>query len=335
MRFRNFPFLIALLAGLSALPAAAPQATPAIHHGMLGGLSWRSIGPAMFAGRVADVAGIPGQARHPVRRRGFVRTLQIHKRRHYVRSRVRDREHAVDRRDRRAARQPGRRVRRHRRRRRSQQHLVRRRHVQDDGRRQKLEASRPVEERALLAHRHPSRRTRRSSWPQRWARRSAPGGERGIYRSTDGGATWTRTLAGNETTGASDVAIDPQDPNIVYAGMYDYQRQPWYFRSGGPGSGLYRSTDGGVSWKKLTDPALKNGLPGAGSIGRVGVSSQPQLAEHRLRADRGAGERRAVAVGRSRHDLARRQQRAPHQQPAVLLHAGARRSRPTRTASTR
>ena len=99
-----------------------------------------------------------------------------------------------------------------------------------------------------------------------------PGGERGIYRSADAGATWQRTLFVNESTGASDVAIDPRDPKIVYAGMYDYLRQPWSFRSGGPGSGLFRSSDGGLTWKKLTDPALKNGLPGAGLIGRVGIS---------------------------------------------------------------
>ena len=98
------------------------------------------------------------------------------------------------------------------------------------------------------------------------------GGERGIYRSADGGATWQRTLHVNDTTGASDVAIDPQDPNIVYAGMYDYLRQPWAFRSGGPGSGLYRSADGGLTWKKLTDPSLQNGLPGAKLIGRIGLS---------------------------------------------------------------
>ena len=98
-----------------------------------------------------------------------------------------------------------------------------------------------------------------------------PSQERGIYRSTDGGATWQRTLFVNETTGASDVAIDPKDPSIVYAGMYDYLRQPWHFRSGGPGSGLFRSSDGGVTWKKLTDPVLNNGLPGARLIGRIGV----------------------------------------------------------------
>jgi photosystem II stability/assembly factor-like uncharacterized protein len=96
--------------------------------------------------------------------------------------------------------------------------------------------------------------------------------ERGIYRSSDGGATWQRTLFVNASTGASDVAIDPENPDIVYAGMYDYRRQPWFFRSGGPGSGLYRSTDGGVSWSKLTDPALRNGLPGTRLLGRIGIS---------------------------------------------------------------
>lgn len=96
--------------------------------------------------------------------------------------------------------------------------------------------------------------------------------ERGVFRSTNGGATWQRTLFVNDTTGASDVAVDPKDPNIVYAGMYDYLRRPWSFRSGGPGSGLYRSADGGTTWTKLTDPALKNGLPGARLIGRIGIS---------------------------------------------------------------
>jgi photosystem II stability/assembly factor-like uncharacterized protein len=99
-----------------------------------------------------------------------------------------------------------------------------------------------------------------------------PNSERGVYRSTDGGATWQRVLYVNETTGASDVAIDPKNPDIVYAGMYEYQRKPWHFRSGGAGSGLYRSADGGTTWTKLTDPALANGLPGARLIGRIGIS---------------------------------------------------------------
>lgn len=99
-----------------------------------------------------------------------------------------------------------------------------------------------------------------------------PNQERGVFRSRDGGETWDRVLYVNAMTGASDIAIDPQDPHIVYAGMYDYLRQPWHLRSGGPGSGFYRSSDGGSTWTKLTDPALSNGLPGRGLIGRVGVS---------------------------------------------------------------
>jgi photosystem II stability/assembly factor-like uncharacterized protein len=99
----------------------------------------------------------------------------------------------------------------------------------------------------------------------------APGGERGIYRTADGGRTWQRVLYVNPTTGGSDVAFDPADPRIAFAGTFDYLRQPWTFRGGGPGSGLYRSNDGGITWTKLTDPARRDGLPG-GIINRVGLS---------------------------------------------------------------
>jgi photosystem II stability/assembly factor-like uncharacterized protein len=99
----------------------------------------------------------------------------------------------------------------------------------------------------------------------------SPGGERGIYRTSDGGATWQRVLYVNPTTGGSDVAFNPSDPSVALAGTFDYLRQPWTFRGGGPGSGLYRSTDGGVTWTKLTDPARHDGLPG-GIINRVGIS---------------------------------------------------------------
>ncbi|HTV91444.1 MAG TPA: hypothetical protein VMG98_01875 [Verrucomicrobiae bacterium] len=97
------------------------------------------------------------------------------------------------------------------------------------------------------------------------------GGERGIYRTSDGGRTWQRVLYVNPTTGGSDVAFDPANPSVALAGTFDYLRQPWTFRGGGPGSGLYRSTDGGVTWTKLTDPARHDGLPG-GIINRVGLS---------------------------------------------------------------
>jgi photosystem II stability/assembly factor-like uncharacterized protein len=100
-----------------------------------------------------------------------------------------------------------------------------------------------------------------------------PNEERGVFRSTDGGATWKRVLYVNPTTGASDICFEPGNPGVLYAGMYDYLRKPWHLRSGGVGSGLYRSSDGGETWVRLTDPALQNGLPGAQLLGRIGVSA--------------------------------------------------------------
>lgn len=107
----------------------------------------------------------------------------------------------------------------------------------------------------------------------------APSEQRGVFRSIDGGAHWTRTLFVNETTGGSDLALDARRPNVVYAGTYDYLRKPWTFRSGGPGSGLYRSQDFGRTWSLVSDPRLHNGLPDS-PIDRVGVSvcaSDPKI----------------------------------------------------------
>jgi photosystem II stability/assembly factor-like uncharacterized protein len=93
--------------------------------------------------------------------------------------------------------------------------------------------------------------------------------DRGVYKTTDGGKTWKRTLYVNPGTGCSDLAMDPQEPRILYAGMWQFRRYPWAFRSGGPGSGLYKSTDGGETWKPLTQ-----GLP-AGQKGRIAVAVAP------------------------------------------------------------
>jgi photosystem II stability/assembly factor-like uncharacterized protein len=97
-----------------------------------------------------------------------------------------------------------------------------------------------------------------------------PNRERGVYRTTNGGKTWKNVLAKNEDTGASDVCFDPSNPRILFAGLWQTRRRPWELTSGGPGSGLYRSDDGGDTWKQLT----KKGLP-EGNWGKIGVAVAP------------------------------------------------------------
>jgi photosystem II stability/assembly factor-like uncharacterized protein len=92
------------------------------------------------------------------------------------------------------------------------------------------------------------------------------GPERGVYRSTDGGDSWEQVLYVDEDTGASDVAFDESNPNILFAGMWQTRRYPWDMISGGPGSGLYMSRDGGDTWKKLEGSGLPEGI-----WGKVGV----------------------------------------------------------------
>ena len=93
--------------------------------------------------------------------------------------------------------------------------------------------------------------------------------ERGIYRTRDGGTTWTLVLKGmNATSGASDLSMDPSNPRILYAAFWDHQRTPWFVRSGGAGSGLWKSTDGGDTWTRLTQ-----GLPAL--MGKIGVAVSP------------------------------------------------------------
>ena len=98
-----------------------------------------------------------------------------------------------------------------------------------------------------------------------------PNEERGLYRSRDGGTTWQPILQVDEHTGAVDVALDPSDPNIVYAATYQRERRAWGFHGGGPGSALYRSMDGGDSWERLAGPGITRGLP-EGVLGRIGIS---------------------------------------------------------------
>ncbi len=93
-----------------------------------------------------------------------------------------------------------------------------------------------------------------------------PNKERGVFRSMDGGATWSQTLTIDADTGVSDIAIDPQSPNILYAAAYQHRRTVFGYNGGGPGSGLYRSTDSGAHWTKMT-----KGLPATGDVGRCAL----------------------------------------------------------------
>lgn len=92
--------------------------------------------------------------------------------------------------------------------------------------------------------------------------------ERGVFRTRDGGKSWQRVLYVDERTGAADLVMDPSNPDKLFAAMWQFRRWPWFFESGGPGSGLYLSIDGGESWRQAT---AGDGLP-AGELGRIGVA---------------------------------------------------------------
>jgi len=94
-----------------------------------------------------------------------------------------------------------------------------------------------------------------------------PNQERGLYKTIDGGKTWTNTKFIDENTGFTDVAMNPSNPNVLIAASYQRRRTPWGFNGGGPGSGLWKTTDGAKTWTKLTG----NGLPSSPIIGRIGL----------------------------------------------------------------
>lgn len=95
--------------------------------------------------------------------------------------------------------------------------------------------------------------------------------ERGVFKTTDGGKTWKKSLFVNTKTGCADLVVDPTNPNKMIAAMWEHRRKPWTFNSGGEGSGMYITYDGGENWKKLTD---ENGLP-KGNLGRIGLAIAP------------------------------------------------------------
>jgi len=115
--------------------------------------------------------------------------------------------------------------------------------------------------------------------------------ERGVYKSTDGGKTWKKVLAGaNGSSGRGLLAVSRHEPKKIYVSMWDFRRQGWTFRSGGPGSGLFKSTDGGDHWTEINDANAK-GLPPK-PWGRVAIAvapSKPQVVYANIEAEKGRG----------------------------------------------
>ena len=95
--------------------------------------------------------------------------------------------------------------------------------------------------------------------------------ERGVYKTTDGGKTWEKILYSNKLTGAADLVMDPNNPNKLIAAMWEHKRDPWFFKSGGEGSGMFITHDGGENWSEKTS---KDGLP-EGDLGRIGLAIAP------------------------------------------------------------
>lgn len=111
--------------------------------------------------------------------------------------------------------------------------------------------------------------------------------ERGVFKTVDGGKSWKKILYTNDKSGAADLVMDPSNPNKLIAAMWEHKRDPWFFKSGGEGSGLYITHDGGENWKKMTD---KDGLP-AGELGRIGVAisrSNPKVVYALIEAKKNA-----------------------------------------------
>jgi len=98
-----------------------------------------------------------------------------------------------------------------------------------------------------------------------------PGPDRGVFRTNDNGNSWKKVLFVNDSVGCADLIMDPRNPDKLFAAMWQYGREPWFFNSGGKGSGLYMTLDGGTNWKKIGE---KEGLP-AGILGRIGLAIAP------------------------------------------------------------
>ncbi|HWP37047.1 MAG TPA: glycosyl hydrolase [Gemmatimonadales bacterium] len=111
-----------------------------------------------------------------------------------------------------------------------------------------------------------------TAWVAAFGVHSAPNAERGVFKTTNGGETWRKVLFRDERTGAVDLSVDPNNPAVIYAALWEAWRKSWGMSSGGPGSGLFKSTDYGETWREIT---RNPGLPATGVVGKIGVAVSP------------------------------------------------------------
>jgi hypothetical protein len=268
----------------------------------LAGMRWRPIGPTNMGGRVADVVGLPSPSKTfyvATAAGGIWKTAE---QRHHVPPGVRRPALRLDGRPGRRAERHERGVRGHRRAELAQLDLARVRRVPQRRRRAHVELRRPaavgargriqVDPRdanvAYLAALGPAWRY---------------GGERGLYKTTDGGATWQRVKFVSDRAGFVDVQLDPSNPDVVWASSYERVRGPYFLKSGGPGSALWKSTDAGRTWAQVRG----GGLPET-TLGRISIAiarSQPRVMYLMVEADTAPNARRGQRPQKSPSGLYR------------------------------
>ena len=216
---------------------------------------------------------------------------------------------------------------RHRRDRDPPRRVLRRRHVQVDRRRPHLEQHRPEEQQVHRPHLHPSARIPTSSMSRRWATSSVPTRSAASIARRTAARAGRRSCYRSDVAGAIDLSMDRTNPRILFASIWEARRNFWNISSGGPGSGLFRSTDGGDTWEEIS---RKPGLPD-GLLGKIGVSISPARAGRVWALIEAEGDKtglyRSDDYGvRWTHGVAQPRPDAP----ALVLHPRLRRPRPRR-----
>ena len=263
---RIFHLAVILLLTCSSLSAQAQASAPTVPDNFFSAMQWRCIGPHR-GGRVLAVSGVrdePDTFYFGAVAGGVWKTTDCGS---HLEANLRQSTRRFDRRACRFHFRSQHHLRRHRRGRHALRHFLRRGRVQIDGRRQDLVVlglsdTRQIG-RVLIDPKNPD-----IVLVAALGHGFGPNAERGVYRTTDGGKTWTRVLCKDENTGAIDLAFDPDNSRTVYATLWNVRRPPYnaYAPITGPGGGIYKSTDGGATWKEIAG----HGLP-TGKLGRIGV----------------------------------------------------------------